>query len=150
MNAEALLVLKKAGWRPGRNINLAQLRSSIDAYAGEFPLLDSTANFYKEFGELSIPFFNVKSREEDIVVIDFEKATEFLFPGDVQEEYMPRVKSQFLIPIGYWTDPSRILFIDENNKIYLGADAYLALMGNSFEEALGRIVEGDDPLLIIA
>lgn len=150
MNADVLLVLKKAGWHRERAINLGRLRSGLEEYEGEFPLLDLTADFYKEFGELTIKFFNPQSQQEDIWETDFAKATEFLFPGDVREEYLPRVSCQYLIPFGYWTDASRILFIDESGKVYLGADAYLALLGNTFEDALEATVIGRKPLTIYA
>jgi len=148
MNAEAQLILKKAGWRQGRSINLSRLRSALTEYEGEFPLLDSTADFYKEYGELEIKFFNPQTQKDDTWETDFEKATEFLFPGDVTEEYLPRVNCQYLVPFGYWTDAARILFMDESGKVYLGADDYLALLGNTFEGALEAVVSGKPPLII--
>lgn len=142
-------ILQKAGWYANRRISLDRLWKSLLEYDGEFIVLDTIADFYREFGELQFDFYNVITNKEDVIEINFDKATELLFKGDVTEEYLPKIRANHLIPLGYWSNSARILLMDESGKLYLGADEYLALLGNNFLDALHNIVTGKEPLMII-
>ena len=149
VNRILLPIVEKAGWYPNRKINLNKLRRSMQEYDNEFPLLDIVADFYKTFGELCYHFCNGKTHQEELIETSFDKASSFLYKGDITEEYMPKVSAAYLIPIGYWNKESCILLMDEQGKIYLGADRYFAMLGNCFTEALENIILGKEPLIII-
>ncbi|WP_460680427.1 SUKH-3 domain-containing protein [Mucilaginibacter koreensis] len=135
-----LQILKAGGWYEGRKVSPEPLQQALGEYEGEeFPMIESAVKLYQEMGGLKFSFYNSQAKHENIIGFDAEKATEYLFPGDVAEEYLPLSQSRHLIPVGYWNDSSRIMFIDEQSRLYLGADAFFELLGNTPAEALNRI-----------
>jgi len=132
-------IFGRNGWFEGRRIKLDKFTRVLAEHGNEFDLTGTAAALYQELGELSFPFYSSRNNREEVISFDIEEAVSLLFPGDVQEEYLPLTDSKVLTPVAYWNEADQIIMADEKGRIYLGVDEYFECLGQTPEEAFDRI-----------
>lgn len=135
-------IFSRNGWFEGRRIKLDKFNHVLSEYGNEFDLTGAAAALYQELGELSLLFYSTRNNREEVICFDVEEAVSVLFPGDIQEEYLPLTNSKVLTPVAYWNNSAGIIMADEKGRVYLGADEYFECLGQTPEEAFDRIFNG--------
>ena len=136
ISKEIATELEKSGWSLNRKIDTTEILNVLKEE--RYDLNPKVVEFIENFGNLELehPAFRF--------VGEFEKmhfnpviACSRIFREKI-EEYEERTEEN-LVVIGEAYDGHFLLMISHTGKIYGAYDAYLALLGNSIEEALHSI-----------
>ena len=136
-------LLRKAGWHEGRDVGDHQLLSWNSKLAGPsgFEMFRQAEDILREFGGLSI--------DQPGPGQDFAR-TGFVLDPTLAEGERDRF-SQFeagigsrLFPLGETADGHAFLATAEDGRVFLIMDD-LIVVGSSFDEAVGSLLEGRSP-----
>jgi hypothetical protein len=138
---DILVVLKKTGWFPGRDISfkISEISQKIETASG-IKIFSAAFLILKEFGNLT---FNIDKPGVDLFASSFS-----FFPEDCIGElerllFYQGFCNTNLYPIGREKKCDSFLAIGENCKIYNFLDTdFVIEIGESFENSLFNLIKG--------
>ena len=133
-SAKTLNLLRRAGWHEKYECKDLHryLRALEEAGYTVYPVVEA---FLRRYGGLYIPDTNYQPFHFDAIF-----AASGISINNVKLLYNPRVNTQLCV-IG---EAYVVLMMGPNGKVYLGYDDFMALVGNSGEDAIEAICTGRD------
>lgn len=133
---QAKKLLSKAGWYPGRYVDIAVYRDII--LKDSYKIFRIVEKFLHEFGGLAVEF-KLRNGSQTTLHFNVTQAVEEVDPIWAQNDYYTRLGNKDVCVVGQAYTDHLTLMMDEAGAVYGGFDDYLCFIANSGEEAIEAI-----------
>jgi len=129
-------LLKSAGWREGRSIDITSLVRHLESKG--YSVFPFVVAFLKEFGGLKIQNPSAKPPAAKNWHFDVVEASRRTSLERIKRLYIPRVQSDLCI-IGESEDEYVTLMMDKKGQVFGGFEDHLVFLGKSGHAAINQL-----------
>jgi SUKH-3 immunity protein len=142
MPGAAESLLRDAGWRPWRSIDVSAVQLQLEARGYGIPKVLKL--FIREFDGITVNF--VRNGRADSIWFDAQRAISLADPEWVSH-YEERTKTS-LVPIGYSNHDHLMLMQSDRGGFYGAFDDFLCALGSGPVEMIANLVNQDQEPLV--
>lgn len=140
-------ILLESGWFKGRNVNISNDKKCLEEDKYELSLL--VEHFLHEYSGLTIKF-ETSPNGKDYLHFNVCKSVKDIDSRWVNEDYINRIPTSQLCPIGQAYNNHLTLFMDELGNMYGGYDDNLYFIGNTAYDAIQILIRKEGAIEIFA